>query len=416
MNEKYSHQVCWLWLLMSLGVGNPVIWEYVNQHRTVEETCRFVQSSDKVKKKNIVEVQSAKQLLVDCLKRGIQVVCYSDSEYPNSLRDIHNPPCVLFYRGNLNLLNCERLLTVVGTRNPSDYTVRVTNELCNNLVREGYILISGFALGVDSIASRCCVNNNRPTVCVLASGIEYDYPKENKSLKKEVLIKGGLILTEQFPDTQPYRTNFPKRNRILAGLGKGTLITEASLGSGALITANYTYKQGKPLFCVPPTDIFNNRYLGVVKYIRDGAICVFSHNDILYEYYGSYPVKVRQTDIIEINNAEKVSESVIFKDETIKESKKISNSKTIKKTEDSAKVEELSLSSNITNENPPENTDVSMNDNKYLVVQSLKKGYSYLDDISNDTNIDIAELFEIITELEIDGIIKANFGNAYTLI
>lgn len=415
MNEKYSHQVCWIWLVMSLGVGNPLIWEYVNQHRTIEETCRFVQSDKNVKKKNIIEVQLAKQLLVDCLKSGIQVVCYSDTEYPESLRDIHNPPCVIFYKGNLGLLNCERLLTVVGTRKPSDYTIMVTNQICNNLVKEGYVLISGFALGVDSIANKCCINNNRPTICVLASGINYDYPKENIFLKEQVLVKGGLILTEQLPDTKPYRSNFPKRNRILAGLGRGTLVTEASLGSGALITANYTYKQGKPLFCVPPADIFDNRYLGVVKYIRDGAICIFSHNDILYEYYGSYPVKVRQTDIIEINNAEKVSESVIFKEENVKESKKVS-SKTVKKAEKSSKVEELVLVSNIINENQSKNTDVSMNDNKDLVVQSLKKGYKYLDDIANDTNIDISELFEIITELEIDGIIKADFGNAYTLI
>lgn len=415
MNAKYSRQVCWIWLIMSLGVGNPLIWEYINKHDTIEETCRYIQSHSEIKKK-LVDVQSAKKLLVDCLKNSIHVVCYSDEEYPNALKDIHNPPYVLFYRGNLNILNQDRLLTVVGTRNPSDYTMRVTQNICDNLVKENFILISGLAVGVDSIAHRCSVNNNKPTISVLACGIDYEYPKENISLKKEILNNGGLILTEQLPDTQPYRSNFPKRNRILAGLGNGTFITEASLGSGALITANYSYKLGKAIFCIPPTDIFNDRYLGVVKYLRDGAISVFSHNDILYEYFGSYPVKVRQTDIIEIYDAEKVSESPIFKQETLQKSKNIVKKKPTKKREKSTlNVHNIVDVSKVDNK-ILENTSVIMNDNESLIVKSLKKGYTYLDDIANDTNIDISELFELITELEISGIVKSTFGNAYTLI
>jgi len=415
INAKYSRQVCWIWLVMSLGVGNPIIWEYVNRHNTVEETCRYVQSHDTVKKKN-VDVKSAKQLLVDSLKNGIRVVCYSDDEYPDSLRDIHNPPCVLFYRGNLNLLKYDKLLTVVGTRNPSDYTVRVTKALCNDLLKNGFLLISGLALGVDSISHRCSVELGLPTISVVACGIDHEYPKENVLLKKDILKFGGLILTEQLPDDKPYRGNFPKRNRILAGLGNGTLITEASLGSGALITANYSYKMGKTIFCVPPTDIFNDRYLGMAKYIRDGAICVCNINDILYEFFGSYPLKVRQTNIIDINNAERVSESPIFKNETINNDKKTTSKKSTKKkdviTESSKAIEESPKLEQIR----PEELSTHTNDNVSLVVQSLKKGLTYLDDIANDTNIDISELFELITDLEIEGIVKCNFGNSYTLV
>lgn len=414
MNAKYNRQVCWIWLIMSLGVANPIIWDFVNKHDTVEETCRYVQSRNDIKKK-IVDVQSAKQLLVDCLRKGIKVVCYSDEEYPQSLRDIHNPPCVLFYRGNLKLLSYDRLLTVVGTRNPSDYTVNVTNWICSDLLKNNFILISGLAVGVDSLANICSVQVQKPTIAVVACGIDYDYPKENAHLKQDILKYGGLILTEQLPDDKPYRGNFPKRNRILAGLGKGTLITEASLGSGALITANYSYKMGKNIFCVPPTDIFNNRYLGVVKYIRDGAICVFSCNDILYEYFGSYPIKVRQTNIIDLNNAEKVSESPIFKEETISKSKKAVSKKasnvdtSLTETEKSNDIKEPSKLADDKLEK------ISQNDKNLLIIQSLKKGLTYLDDIANDTSIDIAELFELITDLEIEGIVKSSFGNAYIL-
>lgn len=425
MSEKYNKKICWLWLVMSLGVANPKIWELMSKHQTVEEVCRYVQSND-IKKK-VVEVQTTKELLVDCITRGINVVCYSDVEYPNSLKDMHNPPSVLFCKGDLSLFNQERLLTVVGTRNPTDYTIRVTSIICDNLVKEDFVLISGSALGVDSIAHICAVNNRKPTISVLACGIDYDYPKGSISLRNDILFNGGLILTEQLPNTPPYRGNFPKRNRILAGLGNGTFITEASLGSGALITANYSYKMGKPIFCIPPADIFNERYLGVAKYIRDGAICVFSHNDIMYEYFGSYPSNVRQTNIIQINDAEKVSESPIFKDEVgFKSNKKVKEippkdsivekpkSKKLESTERDVEV----LFSNLKTvaEKVPQKDKSTLDDKQNLVIQSIKKGYNYLDDISIDTGIDISELFEIITDLELDGIVKSNFGNKYTLI
>lgn len=439
MNDIYNKKICWIWLVMSLGVASPTIWKLINKYQTVEATCRYVQSSD-IKKK-IVEIKSAKEVLINCLKNNVQVICYSDNEYPKSLKDTHNPPSVLFYRGNLNLLNAERLLTVVGTRNPTDYTVRVTSKICSDLVKENFILISGFAMGVDSISHRCAVENHKPTISVLACGLDYDYPRGTTQLKNDILSNGGLILTEQLPNTPPYRGNFPKRNRILAGLGNGTFITEASFGSGALITANYTYNIGKPIFCIPPADIFNERFLGVAKYIRDGAICVFSHNDIVYEYYGSYPSKVRKTNIIQINNAEEVSQSPIFKDEieSIKKSVTNKKEKTIKDDSDlkvinttdqnlkedkiekvekksSSEVTILFSNSNISAKSDTSSNQIDLNDKQSLVIQSIKKGYNYLDDIAIDTGIDISDLFEIITDLEVDGKVKCDIGNKYTLI
>lgn len=426
MKSKYSQKICWLWLVMSLGAGNPKLWELLNEYTTVEETCRFVQTNSSIRK-NVVEVKSAKELLVDCLKQGIGVVCYSDEEYPNALKDVHNPPAVLFYRGDFSLLSCERLLTIVGTRNPSEYTVKVTQHICSELVKEGYVLISGCAVGVDSMVHQSCIDNNQKTISILANGIDYDYPKENRTLKQKILQLGGLILTEQLPNTAPYRTNFPKRNRILASLGKGTLITEASLGSGALITANYTYKLGKPIFCIPPADILNPRYSGVNKYIRDGAIVVFSKNDILYEYYGSYPSKVRNTNIVDIHHSKRVSDDPIFQEEITKRKK--SSNKSVDSS-NSTKHSTPTDTTNTTNDSkdavPLEdstskdsiNKDTSTySDSRFdAIVQSLKKGYSYLDDISNDTNIDVSTLFEIMTELEIDGVVKVSFGNCYTLL
>jgi DNA processing protein len=413
-----------LWLALNIGIGKKEIWELVNAHNTIEETCRYVNNTESIKKKN-VSIQQVKELLVDTLRKGIGVVCYSDNEYPESLREIPNPPCVLFYRGDLSLLSRDRLFTIVGTRKPSNYTLSVTKSICNDLIREGFTLVSGFAVGVDSEVAICGVNQRSPVVCVLASGIDVDYPKGNATLKRDVINCGGLVITEQPPDTMAHTSNFPKRNRILAGISKGTLVTEASINSGALITAQYTCQQGKPIFCVPPHDVFESRYKGVTKFIRDGAICTFSYRDVLYEYFGKYPTSVRYTNIIDIEGGEKVSESNIFNGEyiaiptdkdsdsnSVKPKRKASKSKAKESVPSVGKVETVAKPPKVTTKtyDYPEGSD------KMLAILSMQKGHHHLDDIEKDTGIRMDVLFDIFTDLELDGVVEMISGNSYKLI
>jgi DNA processing protein len=425
MNQKYSTKICWLWLVMSLGVANKKIWKYLNEYKTIEETCRFVLSN--VQNKKIVSVDSTKVFLVNCLRKGIQVVCYADPEYPKALRTIENPPAVLFCKGNLNLLNHEKLLTVVGTRNPSDYTIKVTTEICNGLLDNGFMFVSGLAVGVDSISHKCSVDRNIPTIAVTACGIEHEYPKANTDLRKKIIQQGGLILTEQFPEDKPLSWNFPKRNRILANLSTATLITEAGSESGALITANHAYANGKTIFALAPPNVFCKSYDGLISCIRNGAICTFSHADIVYEYTGEYPLRVRRTDIVDFRNGKTISESPIFKentfehissgdgnsyiddttiDTTTKDTKAKSKAKTKTKTPKAKSVDKPKVTKDI---------QVPLNEKQSLVVESIRNGCTCLDDISRTTKIPISELFEIATELEMDGILKSGFGNVYTL-
>lgn len=429
MNEKYSRQVCWLWLVLSLGVGNPRLWDYVNAHGTVEETCRYIQAKESIPKK-VVTVQMAKELLVTMLKQGIGIVCYSDSEYPESLRDIDNPPCILFYRGSIHALDSNLRLTVVGARKPTVYSNMVVSSICDSLVSEGFTLVTGFAVGIDSVSAICSVKHNRPVICVLASGIDVNYPRDNSKLRRDVLSSGGLLITEQLPDIPAYASNFPRRNRILAGLGMGTLVAEASANSGALITAEYTYQQGKPIFCIAPPDIFDGRYAGVTKYIRDGAITVCSYRDILYEYFGKYPLRVRQTNIADMEDGERVSESPIFGNERISVTgfkssiPKVSMVTTTKSSPEVKDFKETTVSNSTTTpvvtstptETVPKAHNYPQGSKHALVVQSLQQGFKSLDDISNDTGLSVAELLDIFMDLELNGVVTSEFGNSYTLI
>jgi DNA processing protein len=167
----------------------------------------------------------------------------------------------------------------------------VANWICSDLARAGVVVVSGFAVGLDSAAHRGALLAGGRTVAVLGCGIDVDYPKDNASAK-QYITKKGLLLTEFLPGTEPYPKNFPTRNRILSGISLGTLVIQAPERSGSLITASLALEQGRNVFCVPPADIFDKRYAGVVKYLRDGAIPVFSYLDIINEYYHSYAHKL----------------------------------------------------------------------------------------------------------------------------
>lgn len=210
-------------------------------------------------------------------------MAYDDENYPESLRQIYNPPIVLFYQGQLSVLSDYPALTVVGTRKPSSYSIRTADMLCRCLAKSGMLLVSGFAVGLDSVAHRAALLSGGKTVAVMGCGLDVPYPKPNASAKKYIM-RNGLLLSEFLPGTEPSRQNFPMRNRILAGVSGGTLVIQAPIGSGALITAEQAMEQGKPVFCLPPADIFDNQYAGVVKYLREGAIPVFAPEDILQEY------------------------------------------------------------------------------------------------------------------------------------
>lgn len=183
------------------------------------------------------------------IKRQCKVVSFFDSEYPEQLRQIYQPPLILFARGNINLLQRE-IVTIVGSRMATDYSYQVIEGLTPGLIKKGIVIASGLAKGVDSMAHRAALKNHGETIAVVGNGLNHYYPLQNHTLQEEIIDK-GLILSEYLPDTPPKPFRFPQRNRILAGLSKSVIVTEAKEKSGSLITANLALQENRDVYAVP---------------------------------------------------------------------------------------------------------------------------------------------------------------------
>jgi len=215
-------------------------------------------------------------------KNNIRVLSFYDADYPDSLKNIPYPPLVIYVKGEFKK-EVGPSLAFVGTRYPSGYGERVVKYLVENLVEAGFSIISGLALGIDAMAHAWTLNKNGYTIAVLGCGIDVVYPEKNRDLYKRI-AKNGCIISEFPIFTPPHRYNFPARNRIIAGLSMGTVVVEADIKSGSLITARLTAEQGKPVFSVPG-EIFSKRSKGTNKLISEGAIPVLDVNTILSYFY-----------------------------------------------------------------------------------------------------------------------------------
>lgn len=211
-------------------------------------------------------------------KRNVWVIDYNDRRYPGTLRHLHDPPPILFVRGDLSLLE-RTSVAIVGTRGATKYGMRVAGWLGVALAREGLPVVSGMARGIDTEAHRGCLDAGGETIAVLGTGIDVPYPAENRKLMKRIIERGCVV--SEFPPGMPgLKQNFPRRNRIISGLSVGTVVVEAPEKSGALITAEFALDQGKLVFAVPG-EIGSKMSLGPHALIRDGATPLFSETDIL---------------------------------------------------------------------------------------------------------------------------------------
>lgn len=212
---------------------------------------------------------------------GARYLTYWDEEYPAMLRNIYDPPLVLYVLGQLPPED-GKSVAVVGTRIPTQYGKHVTAQITEELVQSGITVVSGLARGVDTVAHRTAVQNNGCTIAVLGSGVDIIYPAENKSLSGEILRNGALV--SEFPiGTFPDAPNFPKRNRIISGLSRGVVIVETGMTGGAMITAKLALDQGREVFAVPG-NIGVRQSEGTLALIQRGeAKLVVNTNDILVE-------------------------------------------------------------------------------------------------------------------------------------
>lgn len=210
------------------------------------------------------------------------IIEYFNEVYPEQLRKIKNPPSRLYAIGNVELLK-EFGIAVVGSRKNTQYGERMCKTFVKDLVNYNINIISGLAEGIDSIAHITCLKNSGKTIAVLPSGIGNIYPAKHRELANEILMNGGLILSEYEENIKADSEKFLERNRIVAGLAKGTLVIEGGIRSGTSVTARYTKNLNKPVFCVP-SSLENSKGLGTNELIKNGSKLVTKVEDILIEY------------------------------------------------------------------------------------------------------------------------------------
>ena len=214
--------------------------------------------------------------------------------YPEQLKQLDEPPYILYYIGDVSLIST-KCLAIVGSRTPTYYGREVTENFARQLVKNGFTIVSGLSTGVDKIAHETALNEGGKTIAVLGNGFQNMYPKSNINLAREIAQK-GLLLTEYYPTFQARNYSFPMRNRIIAGLSKGVLITEAAKKSGSLHTKNFALDLGIDVFSVPG-NITSPKSEGSNNIIKYGhAQMVTTPNDIL-EQYGIKPQKVEKQKI-----------------------------------------------------------------------------------------------------------------------
>lgn len=211
-----------------------------------------------------------------------QIITIYDKDYPPQLKHIQDAPFVLYALGDASLGKHMPSISVIGTRNPTKDAPNKLMHIVSPLLQEDWLVVSGLAYGIDSLAHQLTLHHKKKTISVLGSGFRHIYPKKNMSLFKQIADQ-GLVITEYPPDVTPKRYHFPERNRIISGISNATLVIEATEKSGTLITVDQALDQGKEVYAVPGTP-FIPQTVGCHKMIQDGAKLVMCANDIIEDW------------------------------------------------------------------------------------------------------------------------------------
>jgi DNA processing protein len=217
-----------------------------------------------------------------------KIITILDEKYPPMLKTIKDAPLVLYASGNLSLLYDVPSVSVIGTRNPSNTAFLKTKFVINPLIKENWVIVSGMAKGIDSLAHKLALYENGKTIAVLGSGFHHIYPKDNINLFHQI-EQNGLVISEYPPNVPPKKYHFPERNRIISGISFATLVIEATEKSGTMITVDQALDQGREVYAVPGSPHIPQT-TGCLKLIQEGAKLVVSHKDLQkdWEIQGKY--------------------------------------------------------------------------------------------------------------------------------
>ena len=354
---------------------------------------------------------TAKAILQDCEDLEIRILCYGDAAYPARLKNITDPPLVLYYKGRLPDMDSVPVIAAVGTRKCTPYGIHVARKMGGQMVRCGAILVSGIAEGIDAAAMSGALSAGGAVVGVLGCGADVVYPAVNRSLFADTQ-RYGCLITEFPPRTPPYKWNFPKRNRIISGLANGVVVIEAPKGSGSLITARQAAEQGRDVFVVPgnvdmPTCVGSNALM------REGAIPVSRGWDVVGEYRQLYPDKVRpdfanitpagfDSDVMEDGQKQpKVAQNAC-----VPANPRASDRKKEKKPIDNGAKQPYS---------DIRDALEGLNDTEKTIANLLLKGERLVDDVIAESGLPTAAVLASLTVMEIKGIVKRMPGKHVAL-
>ncbi len=324
-----------------------------------------------VDKLSSIDYNKIYKIIDDCIKNDISTVTLCDSIYPKRLRNIADCPIVLYIKGEFRDFDKLPLISIVGPRKISEFGKKAAYSLSKRLSRAGMIVVSGAALGADTCAHKGALAVQNKTIAVLGCGICYDYLPENRVLREEI-SKNGCLISEHPPYASATKYSFPVRNRIISALSIGTVVIEASIKSGSLITARLANEQGRDVFVIPGNPTLDH-YKGSNALLRDGAIPLLSAIDVLNQYINMFP---EQIDI----------------------EKAFAVEKDIKKDKILQKNLQLGLS------------------NEAKIVYNNLNGLKFTVDDLLDLNLNDDQLLSAFTELEIEGLVKALPGGIYEVI
>lgn len=234
------------------------------------------------------DLSQAETVEARCRELGVQILCLPDSAYPDRLRNIPDPPVVLYVRGTLPPVDERLCIGLVGTRKAGAYGQDLAGRIAGELASCGAVIVTGLAQGIDSAAARSALKAGGKVVAVLGTGIDRVFPAGNEALQDAVAASGAVV-TEFPPGTSATRYTFPRRNRVISGLSVGVTVVEAPAKSGALITAGFARDQGRDVFVVPGA-VDDPGFIGSNSLIRDGAQLIRGSADILEEYRGRFSI------------------------------------------------------------------------------------------------------------------------------
>lgn len=426
-NYKY-----WIWLQQSLGYGShkinvirrfySSIVDFYNAGKHDWERCGCFTKRE-LEKLYENTLDETEEIIDRCELLGYNILTPDSEDYPIQLKEIYDPPAVLYVNGELPPMGNTLSIGVVGTREATPSGKKLAYSISFDLAKAGVNIISGGALGIDSSAHKGALDAGGKTVCVLGCGLNYNYLMSNAGLRADI-AENGAVISEYPPNLAPYRNSFPKRNRIISALSQGILVVEAGKNSGALITAANAAEQNRDVFAVPgnPSSFLS---AGTNELIKQGATPVTNAYDILGEYLGKYSLTIEEKPVSAAENAKSISSNQMNRqnipkaaekirlnsdDKQLKMNSTVTRSSKDKKRRKSKEDKETGNRQETSFKKIPANL---LSDEANLVYNAICENVSTIDSILHRTKLPINKILQSITELEIYGAIEATRDGKY---